>query len=367
MPKYEPFTRKPVEYLPVVLGGQTIGYLWASETDTAASFVRRLETARLAFEAPLVWSERLTEAGEQDLPAREAIRRWIGAPEDPRAGAVPAGVTPQRADSPAVVQRLANPDLAPSTGPLIQDGEFPDGTPVDRSRGWGPLHVEMPASYPAQTAGPVVYRAVVAESGLILGYLWASGDAASYVARPDAGLDGTNRSVVLYPALREAFAQGVPAVQAIRSLAPDADEAHAPSLDDLIALASRYEQSLRLTFPLPDPALPPRPPLAPAERDTVLAYLEQASVAFPAGAPGPDLEDAARPAVVPSGYRTDGTWVWPEATAYYLRAHAVSPDPDLVAHIRANAGHVPEVSKDSLSAALRTLKSNGLLTSPPIT
>ncbi|MFC5184026.1 hypothetical protein [Actinomadura harenae] len=366
MPKYEPFTRKPVEYLPVLLDGQPIGYLWASETDAAASFVRRLDTMRLAFEAPLVWAERLDQAGERDVPAREAIRGWIGAPQDPRAGAVPPGVSPQRADSPAVVERLANPDVPPSTGPIIQDGELPDGTPIDRSKGWGPLHVEAPPTYPTQASGPVVYRTVVAEGGLILGYLWASGDAASYVARADAGLDGTNRAVGYYPALREAFAQGVPALDAIRSLAPDAAEAQAPSLDDLIRTASRYEQSLHLAFPLPDPALPPRPPLPPADRDAVLAYLEQAPVAFPAGAPAPDFEDAARPAVVPSGYRTDGTWVWPEALAYYLRVHAVSPDPDLVAHIRANAGRVPEVSPESVTSALRTLKSNGILSTPPI-
>lgn len=366
MSSYEPFTRKPVEYLPVVLNGQPIGYLWAGETDTAASFVRRLDTMNLAFEAPLVWLERLNAASEQGLPAREAIRRWIGAPQDPRGGAVPPGVAPQRADSASVVEQLANPNVPPTAGPLVQDGELPDGTPIDRSKGWGPLSVTLPPTYPAQTAGPVVYRAVVDENGLILGYLWASGDAASYVARPDAGLDGTNRAGRLLPALREAFERDVPAVEAIRSLAPDADEAHAPSLDDLIALASRYEQSLHLTFPLPDPARPPRPPLAPAERDAVLAYLDQAPVAFPAGAPVPDLEDAAGPAVVPSGYRTDGTWVWPEAVAYYLRVHGISPDVGLVSHIRANAGRVPEVSPESLNTAVRTLTANGVLSTPPI-
>ncbi|MEV4254033.1 hypothetical protein AB0J52_12820, partial [Spirillospora sp. NPDC049652] len=207
---------------------------------------------------------------------------------------------------------------------------------------------------------------VVAESGLVLGYLWASGDAASYVARADAGLEGTNRAGAFYPALREAFAAGVPAVEAIRSLAPDAEEAQAPSLDDLVGLASRYEQTLRLTFPLPNPDLPPRPPVPPAERDSVLAYLEQAPVAFPAGPPLPDLEDDAHPATVPSGYRTDGAWVWPEGTAYYLRTHGVPPDPDLVAHIRANAGRVPDVPPSAITAAVEALKSQGILKPPPL-
>ncbi|MFC4913240.1 hypothetical protein [Actinomadura gamaensis] len=367
MQQYEPYTRKPVEYLPVVLDGEPIGYLWASETDRAASFVRRLDTMQRAFDAPLVWAERLEAAAAQDVPAREAIRHWIGVPPEPRAGGVPAGVSPQRADSLAAVQSLANPQLAPAEGPLIQDGEFPDGTPVDRAKGWGPLTVELPPTYPTQASGPVTYRPVSGEDGLILGYLWASDQAAAYLPRADAGLAGTNASGGFYEALRDAFARRVPPLEAIRALAPDAPESESPSLDALVTQASAYEQSLRLTFPLPAPDLAPsRPPVPADQRDTVLAYLEQAPVVYPGGAPGPDLLDDAHPSVVPSGYRTDGTWLWPEATAYYLRTHNVAPDPALVAHIQANNAHLPDVSPETLSTAVRTLVQNGILTGPPL-
>ncbi|MCP2343622.1 hypothetical protein [Actinomadura rupiterrae] len=366
MQKYEPFTRKPVEYLPVLLDGEPIGYLWASETDKAASFVRRLDMIQRAYEAPLAWGDRLDAAAAQDIPAREAIRRWIGVAQDQRAGGVPPGATPQRAGSLAVVERLANPQLAPSEGPMIQDGEFPDGTPVDRSKGWGPLHVQAPPTYPVQASGPVVYRPVTGEDGLVLGYLWASGGSASYIPRADAGLRAANASGPLYVGLREAFAQGVPAVDAIRSLLPDALESEAPSLDALTNQANRYEQSLRMAFPLPEPSLTPRPPVPPQAREAVLTYLEQAPVAFPSGAPLPDLQDDARPLTVPSGYRTDGTWVWPEATAYYLRTHNIAPDPSLVAHIQANNAQLPDVSKEALAEALETLKTNGAITAPPI-
>jgi SUKH-3 immunity protein len=39
---------------------------------------------------------------------------------------------------------------------------------------------------------------------------------------------------------------------------------------------------------------------------------------------GPDLLDPAQPAAVPCGYRTDGTWIWPDAMGYYLDRHAVA-------------------------------------------
>lgn len=36
---------------------------------------------------------------------------------------------------------------------------------------------------------------------------------------------------------------------------------------------------------------------------------------------------------VPTGYRSDGEWVWPDATLYYLERHGLAPDPGLRAHI----------------------------------
>ncbi len=94
-PAYEPpesyatSTRHPVVHLPVMLDGLHIGYLWAGTDDRSAGFVRRNEFLRQAYEAPVVWSQRLRDAYTSGLPAREAIRQWIGRPEDPRGGGVP--------------------------------------------------------------------------------------------------------------------------------------------------------------------------------------------------------------------------------------------------------------------------------------
>jgi hypothetical protein len=47
-----------------------------------------------------------------------------------------------------------------------------------------------------------------------------------------------------------------------------------------------------------------------------------------------DVVDPARGRVVPMTFRTDGSWVWSDATTYYLEAYQLLPDPALVAHIR---------------------------------
>ena len=57
-----------------------------------------------------------------------------------------------------------------------------------------------------------------------------------------------------------------------------------------------------------------------------------------------DVFDRARGKVVPMSFRTDGAWVWSDATAYYLETHGLQPDPALVKHIRA-LGHVPTAGR----------------------
>ncbi|GLW65278.1 hypothetical protein Arub01_35220 [Actinomadura rubrobrunea] len=38
-----------------------------------------------------IWWERLADAYEQGLPAADAVLRWRGAPEEPRAGGISGG------------------------------------------------------------------------------------------------------------------------------------------------------------------------------------------------------------------------------------------------------------------------------------
>ncbi|MFB4301417.1 hypothetical protein [Actinomadura sp. NTSP31] len=373
---YPAFTRKPVVYLPVVLAGETVGYLWAAVTDRAAGFIRRNEALERAWETPMVWQARLDEAHRQGLPAREAIRRWIGAPQDPKGGGIPAGSREERAASLTDLQVLANPGLPPEPGPLVQDGEYPDGTPADRSKGFGPLSFTLPPTYPDAAAGPVRYLPVT-RGDVVLGYLWAAvgGNAASYLGRDDAGIAGTNAGGPLIVRLRDAYAAGVPALQAVRDCkgieggpSADAPEEEAASLDDLRRLASRHTQSLRLVFPdldHSDLTADPAPPVPAQERDAILRYLEQAPVVYDSGNKTADMLVPARPSTVPVAYHTDGTFVWAAGVAFYLRVHDLPPAADLVGHMRGNGFRVPEVGAAALADANRTLEWNAILKPPP--
>jgi hypothetical protein len=75
----------------------------------------------------------------------------------------------------------------------------------------------------------------------------------------------------------------------------------------------------------------------------VLAYLAEGRVLLGTAARERDVYDPDGPPVVPLGYRTDGRWVWSEATAYYLATYGLSPDSRLLADIRANGYRVPPV------------------------
>ncbi len=95
-----------------------------------------------------------------------------------------------------------------------------------------------------------------------------------------------------------------------------------------------------------------RPPLQPGERERILDYLGAAPVVLAARSYGADAFAPDRDDAVPMTFRTDGSWVWPGAVAYYLREHDVPPDPELVAHIRARQFVVPEVDEPARDLAL---------------
>ncbi len=70
-----------------------------------------------------------------------------------------------------------------------------------------------------------------------------------------------------------------------------------------------------------------------------------------ADAVDPDAGDT-----VPVDFRTDGTWLWSDATTYYLERHHLAPDPDLVAHIRAYGYQRRELDGVDLHRALAALQ-----------
>ncbi|AHH15807.1 hypothetical protein NONO_c10000 [Nocardia nova SH22a] len=113
---YEPWTRKPLYYWPILLQGDFVGYIWTSQNHDSAGLVRRLN--RDDFMWMSTWPSRQT-------------------------------------DTLAALYELVNPGGPRPSNPLVQDGMYPDGTPVDRSQGWGPLVGAPSPIHPAQFASHI--------------------------------------------------------------------------------------------------------------------------------------------------------------------------------------------------------------------
>lgn len=98
-----------------------------------------------------------------------------------------------------------------------------------------------------------------------------------------------------------------------------------------------------------------RQPLALAERERVLNYLDSAPVVLAARSYDTDPFAPNEPPSVPLNFRTDGVWVWPGAVTHYLRNHQIPPDPELLAHIRGRGFTVPEVDDARKELAVSTV------------
>lgn len=95
---YRLFSRTAVRYLPVALQGNVIGYLWASDAERAAGFVRCAGSGVAGVQATTWWESRLKEAYAAGRTPLEAIRSWAGAREVPMAGHVPADAVEAEAE-----------------------------------------------------------------------------------------------------------------------------------------------------------------------------------------------------------------------------------------------------------------------------
>jgi hypothetical protein len=73
-----------------------------------------------------------------------------------------------------------------------------------------------------------------------------------------------------------------------------------------------------------------------AERQRLLTALRTATVISWSSARMTDVLATERDPVVPMHLRTDGAWVWSDATPYYLEHYGLAPDPGLAAHL---SGH----------------------------
>lgn len=67
--------------------------------------------------------------------------------------------------------------------------------------------------------------------------------------------------------------------------------------------------------------------------DRILTFLGGGTLVVRAAGRSEDWLAPDRPLVVPIGFRTDGSWLWSEELAFYLREHGVVPEPAFVTHM----------------------------------
>ncbi len=101
-----------------------------------------------------------------------------------------------------------------------------------------------------------------------------------------------------------------------------------------------------------------RPTLRSPERDEVLAYLEAGTPLLTTTALMDDVVENGLHGVVPMNFRTDGHWIWTEASAYYLRQYGFAPDDALLQHIRSRRYELKPVDAVAQHRALAALQSH---------
>jgi hypothetical protein len=93
----------------------------------------------------------------------------------------------------------------------------------------------------------------------------------------------------------------------------------------------------------------------PPEAARLAAYLSGGQPLLVTAARMIDVVAPTRGAVVPMDFRTDGQWIWSDAAVYYLERYDLTPDIDLVAHIRRRDFVMPEVDGAAIHRALAAL------------
>jgi hypothetical protein len=83
-----------------------MGYLWAAVTDDAADYVPREDADVAGFNVSVEWVQRLRAAKADGLAPLQALRRWVGEPEDPQAGHIEPG-SERELPSVAALEKLA--------------------------------------------------------------------------------------------------------------------------------------------------------------------------------------------------------------------------------------------------------------------
>jgi hypothetical protein len=96
--------------------------------------------------------------------------------------------------------------------------------------------------------------------------------------------------------------------------------------------------------------------LADTEREAVVSYLSGGESLIVTDYLADDAFDESRPAVVPTDLRTDGHWIWSDASAYYADTYGIAPHEELLAHIRDRDYRSPVVDGAAVFRALATIQ-----------
>jgi len=93
-------------------------------------------------------------------------------------------------------------------------------------------------------------------------------------------------------------------------------------------------------------------------RKDIARYLHRGKLAVRATSALADPLSGSDEPVVPLGYRTDGTWVWPEGLAYYMEKRGVAPELSLLTHIESRGYRLPtDLTADHVRAAAAAVRS----------
>ena len=98
------------------------------------------------------------------------------------------------------------------------------------------------------------------------------------------------------------------------------------------------------------------PTLDESEVDKVVQYLYGGETVLVTPGLMDDVVDTSQLYCVPMTFRTDGTWIWTEASAYYAEQHRLQPDAGLLAHLRRNDYALPEVDGVAVYRAFQVLQ-----------
>jgi hypothetical protein len=101
------------------------------------------------------------------------------------------------------------------------------------------------------------------------------------------------------------------------------------------------------------------PALDAGEAAKIVSYLQAGEALLVTTWRMDDVVEPAQVYSVPASFRTDGTWIWADASAYYAQRHLLEPDSGLLAHLRSNDYTMPRVDGVAVYRALQLLLETG--------